>query len=270
MPLFAEGSGEFARDVEQGLLCIGVFLVGVVGVIGLLLRSRIASAGSAVLAGLVTLLFQPWKAFWPKPSDDPNVVDWQDRYRRVAWWWVIVTSVAVAACLRAYWRRTPGSNNGASSRSMAPDPSLGLVLGCLFLLGVLGVGGCVLLKGPDPWRGTRASTGMGQTKSEAPGADLVAKGQRAFRDERYAAAEDAWQRALEAARMRGAGGKEVGDILFRMAVVASKLRRPDEAKSRAAEADGLWTQDRMSRQDRLTRRKELLAELGVTNDPAGQ
>jgi hypothetical protein len=57
--------------------------------------------------------------------------------------------------------------------------------------------------------------------------------------------------------------QELGDIVFRLAVVASAIGQSDEARLLAARANDLWKRARMSRQDRLARRTKLHKELGV-------
>jgi hypothetical protein len=64
--------------------------------------------------------------------------------------------------------------------------------------------------------------------------------------------------------------QELGDIIFRVAVVASAIGRSDEARLLAARANDLWKRARMSRQDRLARRKQLQEELGIDGARAQQ
>jgi hypothetical protein len=53
-----------------------------------------------------------------------------------------------------------------------------------------------------------------------------------------------------------------------VAVVASAIGRSDEARLLAARANDLWKRARMSRQDRLARRKKLQEELRIDPRPA--
>jgi len=56
-------------------------------------------------AVLTTVVFHPWEAFWPEPSDNWEVRSFQDDFRFLAWWWVVGSVGAVTACMDAYRRR---------------------------------------------------------------------------------------------------------------------------------------------------------------------
>ena len=91
---------------DWGPLCVGVFTTFTAAFFGLLLRSRVATALSAVAGILTTLVFRPWWAFWPEPTDDREVQGFQDDFRFLAWWWVVASVGAITACIDAYQRRT--------------------------------------------------------------------------------------------------------------------------------------------------------------------
>jgi hypothetical protein len=102
-PLFAmagpaEAGEPFALTIAYG----GLLLVDLTAAIGLFARSRAASGVSLVLVLLVTLLFQPWEAFRPFPSDDPDAQHWVAAWRGFCWWWGVALVAAVAAYVLAF------------------------------------------------------------------------------------------------------------------------------------------------------------------------
>jgi hypothetical protein len=107
MPLFGlAGLAEAGIAAEQGLMCIGVFLTGLAAFLGLLLRSKIAAVVGVYLFIMTTLVFFPWEAFRPEPSDDPDVHSFQASFRRLAWWWIIASAGAIGAFVWVFlWRR---------------------------------------------------------------------------------------------------------------------------------------------------------------------
>jgi hypothetical protein len=104
----------FAAD--WGLLCVGVVTTITAAFFGLLLRSRVATVLSAVAGLITTLVFHPWWAFWPEPSDNWEVQEFQDDFRFLAWWWVVGSVGAITACIDAYQRRTRDSRPGEQER----------------------------------------------------------------------------------------------------------------------------------------------------------
>jgi hypothetical protein len=64
--------------------------------------------------------------------------------------------------------------------------------------------------------------------------------------------------------------QELGDIVFRVAVVASEIGRSDEASHLVIQANDLWMRAGLLYQDRLARRKQLQEELGIARKRAEQ
>jgi hypothetical protein len=97
------GPAEAAIGAALGLMCIGVFMVMVCAAIGLVFRSRVAAVIGLLLVGISAFLFLPWEAFFPEPSNDPDVHYWQKIYLNHALWWVLASVTLVGAVVRAFW-----------------------------------------------------------------------------------------------------------------------------------------------------------------------
>lgn len=91
---------------DWGLLCLGLFLTVATALFGLLLRSKSATAASAVIATLTTFAFRPWEAFWPEPSDNWEAQEFQADFLFLARIWVIGVIGATTAVIDAYQRHT--------------------------------------------------------------------------------------------------------------------------------------------------------------------
>ncbi len=103
VPLFGL-AGPAEADALLGLM-IGygsLLLVAITSAIGLFARSRVAAGTAVVLAACVTLLFMPWRAFWPIVSEDPDVHTWVRAFRMFGGWWIIAVVGVVASALRAF------------------------------------------------------------------------------------------------------------------------------------------------------------------------
>jgi hypothetical protein len=102
-PLFGlNGLADVAYAMALGLFCFGVFLVGIVTLIALALKSRTASIIAMVLAFVLTLLLTPWRAFVSVDSRDEEVHGWVSMFRWVAVLWIVVSVGAVASAVRAF------------------------------------------------------------------------------------------------------------------------------------------------------------------------
>jgi hypothetical protein len=116
----AAGLAEAAWQLYVLLCWTALFLVVAATVAALRLRSRIMAIVALALLVAMSLYLTPWNAFDPFPPEayeDPDVVLWAPRFRRVGMAWVVVSVAAIPllalawfiARKRAAFRQEPGS-----------------------------------------------------------------------------------------------------------------------------------------------------------------
>jgi hypothetical protein len=99
------GPAEAALAQAVGLMCLGLFLATVCAALALILRSRLAAIAGLFMVAVIALLFQPWEAFDPKPSNDPDARSFQSSFHKLALQWILVSVAAVGGAVRAFWGR---------------------------------------------------------------------------------------------------------------------------------------------------------------------
>jgi hypothetical protein len=119
-PLFGmAGLAEAAFAQVAGMLCIGVILAFGAAFVTLAFRSRVAAVIGLAVWAILALWLQPWRDFWPEPSDDPDLQSFQATFQQLAWWWVAASSSLALAAVWAFWPRRRG---GALAQQTQAEP----------------------------------------------------------------------------------------------------------------------------------------------------
>ena len=132
-PLFGlTGIAKAAIAVASMLLGFRLFLVIIPALLGWYLRSRTAAGIALALVCLLTLLFSPWAAFLPFPSDDPEVRDARSINFVLGLLWVVVLAGTVASAVRAF--RSPRGQLGQRQEAWGKAIPVHVTLGISFVL----------------------------------------------------------------------------------------------------------------------------------------